>query len=68
MNFLKDTLQIIHSSLSAMIGIQNKKNLERDFQRKSMVPFVIAGVIFSALFVVVLVTIVRIILAQVGSG
>lgn len=46
-------LHILSSVLSAAIGVQNKKNQERDFNAKgSIYIYIAAGVIFTALFVV----------------
>ena len=46
-------LHILSSVLSAAIGVQNKKNQERDFNAKgSIYIYIAAGVIFTALFVI----------------
>mgnify|MGYP000215196493 CR=1 FL=1 len=45
-------LHILSSVLSAAIGVQNKKNQEKDFNTKgSIYIYIAAGVIFTALFV-----------------
>lgn len=43
--------QIIGSVLAAAFGVQSSANRERDFQRGRLQHFVIAGIIFTALFV-----------------
>lgn len=50
-------LAIVGSALAAFIGIQNDQNRERDFQQKSIVPYMIAGVIITAVFITGLVMI-----------
>lgn len=49
---------LVLSTLAAAFGVQSNKNRERDFQHSSIVPFVVAGVLFTALFVLTLVLIV----------
>lgn len=44
-------VSVIASALAAFIGIQNDENRERDFQQKSIVPYMIAGVIITTLFI-----------------
>ena len=55
-------LQLIRSVLSAAVGIQSKKNLERDFKHGKLSTFVIAGVIFVALFIFTVTSVVRLVL------
>lgn len=49
---MMEYLKVIKSVLSAMIGVQKKKNLEEDFSHKSATPFIIAGLIMMLVFVV----------------
>ncbi len=49
---MTEYLKVIKSVLSAMIGVQKKKNLEEDFSQKSATPFIIAGLIMMLVFVV----------------
>ncbi len=44
-------LRVIKSVMSAMIGVQNKKNLEKDFSKSSAMPFIIAGILMTLLFI-----------------
>lgn len=53
--------RLILSVLAAAIGVQSNKNREQDFQSKSIVPYIIAGVIFTALFLFTLIFIVSLI-------
>lgn len=53
---------LVLSTLAAAFGVQSNKNRERDFQHTSIVPFVLAGIVFTALFVLTLVLIVSLVL------
>ena len=44
-------LKILKSVMAAMIGIQNKKNLREDFSKSSPMPFIIAGIIMTLIFI-----------------
>jgi len=44
-------LRVIKSVLSAMIGVQKKKNLEEDFSKSSATPFIVVGIIMTLLFI-----------------
>ena len=58
--------QIISSILSAAFGVQSSKNRERDFTQGKTKHFIIGGIIFTILFIVTIVTIVRTVLSQAG--
>lgn len=53
--------QVIASVLAAAFGVQSNANRERDFSHGSAKVYIIAGVIFTVLFVFTLVMIVRLI-------
>ncbi|MGD8430909.1 MAG: DUF2970 domain-containing protein [Ectothiorhodospiraceae bacterium] len=58
----KDTLspwQIVKSVLAAAVGVQSEEARERDFRRGKASHFIIAGVVFTVAFILVLVLIVR---------
>ena len=57
--------QMIGSALSAAIGVQSSKNRERDFARGKASHFIVIGVGFTAIFVVLMALLVRFILSQV---
>lgn len=44
-------LRVIKSVLSAMIGVQKKKNLKEDFSKSSATPFIIVGIVMTLLFI-----------------
>ncbi len=44
-------LKVIKSVMSAMIGVQNKKNLQEDFSKSSPLPFIVAGIIMTLIFI-----------------
>ena len=66
----KQKLSILHiltSVLAAAVGVQSKKNQEKDFNGKgSIYIYITAGIIFTALFVITIVTVVKSILAGAG--
>jgi hypothetical protein len=43
--------QLAGSVLAAAFGVQSSKNRQRDFQEKSFLPFILAGIFFTAVFV-----------------
>lgn len=53
---------IVLSTLAAAIGVQSRANKERDFSHGRAAPFIVAGLIFTVLFVLVLVVVVRLVL------
>lgn len=57
------TLQIIQSTLAAAIGVQSKKNRERDFQEGNAGTFIAAGIIFTVLFIATVMTVVQLVTA-----
>ncbi len=56
--------EIVTSTLAAALGVQSRRNRERDFSRGRALHFIIAGVIFTVLFVVVMVLVVNLILSS----
>lgn len=52
---------ILGSTIAAAFGVQNKKNLERDFSQSSPLPFIVAGILFTVVFVFSLIFIVKLI-------
>jgi len=54
--------QIICSVFAAALGVQSDKNRERDFKQAKPNTYIIAGVIFTIIFVLVLITAVKLIL------
>lgn len=57
---------IVRSVLSAAIGIQSSKNQERDFKHGKAKVFIIAGIVYTLIFITVVVTIVRLVLKNAG--
>ncbi len=48
-------LRVIFSTLAAAFGVQSQKNLEADEKEGKIMPFIITGIIFTAIFVLSLV-------------
>lgn len=58
--------QIVMSTLASFFGVQSNKNRERDFKHGSPLPFIIAGIIVTVLFIATVVTVVRLVLSNAG--
>jgi len=54
--------RVVLSVIQASFGVQNRQNLERDFKQGQALPFVIAAVIFTAVFVLLLMLVVKLVL------
>ena len=57
---------VIASTLAAAIGVQNAKNRERDFKHGDFKVYIFAGIIFTVLFILTLVFIVKLVLHAAG--
>ncbi len=53
---------LLKSTLSAAIGVQNNANRERDFKHGNIKTFVFAGIIFTVLFIGTVITVVNFVL------
>lgn len=51
-------LQVLKSVLAAFVGVQSDKNRKADFENGSLTSFIIAGLIFTALFVCLIIFVV----------
>ena len=47
--------QVIKSVLAAFIGVQSEANRKKDFEHGSLSTYVIAGIIFTVLFIVAII-------------
>lgn len=56
--------QVVSSTLAAAFGVQSSRNRERDFKRGRMLPFIVAGVVFTLLFVLGVVAVVHLVLSR----
>lgn len=45
-------IEVIKSVLSAAVGVQSDKNRLKDFEQGSLPVYIVAGLIFTALFVI----------------
>ena len=52
-------LRVVQSTLAAAIGVQSKKNRERDFEEGNAGTFIVAGILFTVLFVATIVVVVN---------
>lgn len=58
--------QLIGSAVSAAIGVQSSENRKRDFSRGRPGQFIAIGIIFTVLFVLVMIGVVNLVLSTVG--
>lgn len=54
--------QVLLSTLAAALGVQSQRNRERDFGSGNIAVYLLAGALFTCLFIVVMVLIVKTIL------
>ena len=59
-------LDVARSVLWAFIGVQKNKNYERDFKHGKPSQYIIVGLIAVAIFIAVLITVVKFALAMAG--
>lgn len=57
-------ISLILTIMAAAIGVQTKKNLEKDFSQSSPIPYIIGGVIFTALFMTTVILVVKLVLSE----
>ena len=57
-------LDVVKSVLASFFGVQSGKNRKRDFQQGNPMQFILVGIILTALFIVTMIVIVKIILAS----
>lgn len=55
--------QIVGSTMASAIGVQSSRNRERDFSHGKATHFIIAGIVFTVLFVVGMIVIVNLVLS-----
>ncbi len=55
--------QILIAVFGAFVGVQSEQQRQQDFQAQSPLPYIIAGVVMTFVFVLTLVLIVRVVLA-----
>ena len=60
---MSKAVKIVQSTLAAAIGVQSKKNRERDFEEGNAGAFIAAGIIFTALFIAMVLAVVQWVLA-----
>ncbi|WP_163935598.1 DUF2970 domain-containing protein [Paraferrimonas sp. SM1919] len=53
----------LKSALAAMFGVQSESNRQLDFNQPSVMPFIISGILVTAIFIILLLAVVTIITA-----
>ena len=59
-------LQLVASVLAAAFGVQSRKNRERDFTQGKARAFIVAGIVFTVVFVAVVYGVVSVVLDRAG--
>lgn len=57
---------IVFGTFAAAFGVQSKENLEKDCRHGSIYVYIAAGIIFTALFVIAMIVVVKLVLANSG--
>ena len=60
--------RVVLSVLQASFGVQSEHNRERDFTSGKFMPYVVAAVLFTILFVITLIVIVNMVLGSTSAG
>jgi hypothetical protein len=55
--------QIVASTIAAAFGVQSRRNRHRDFHAGKPMHFIVAGIVFTVLFVVGMILLVRLVLS-----
>lgn len=58
-------LHLVLTSMAAGIGVQSRKNLEKDFNQQSPFPYIIAGILFTAIFLGTIILVVKLVLSDI---
>lgn len=58
--------RIVQSTLAGALGVQSSKNREKDFANGNIWVFIVSGVIFTALFIFGVMTLVRLAISAAG--
>lgn len=53
---------VLISTLAAVVGVQSKAMRDRDFSRGNIFQFIIAGILFTVVFVLVIIYVVKFVL------
>ncbi len=57
----RSLIRLIFSTVAAAFGVQSETNRQHDFQQKSIMPYLLAGLLFTAIFLGSLIFIVSLI-------
>ena len=60
--------QVLSSALAAAFGVQSSRNRTRDFSKGKPGQFIAIGIILTVVFVIAIVTVVNVVLGNVGTN
>ncbi|MBC3767610.1 DUF2970 domain-containing protein [Neptunicella marina] len=58
---MKNWWRVVKSVAASALGVQSEANRQHDFQQNSIVPYLVVGVLFLVLFIISLITIVKLV-------
>jgi hypothetical protein len=58
--------QIVFSTMAAFLGVQSNKNRVRDFKHGNIYAYIVAGLIFTVIFIGCIVLIIKVVLHNAG--
>ena len=59
-------MQVVKSVSASMFGVQSSKNRERDFTKGKPIHYIVVGLVFTLLFILTLVGVVKLVLHFAG--
>lgn len=59
-NWLAVTLSVC----AAAFGVQSRKNLDQDFSRSTVIPFIVAGLVFTVVFILAVYAVVKMVVPE----
>jgi hypothetical protein len=59
---------VLSSAVAALLGVQSQRNRERDFRHGRPLPFVVAGLVLTLLFILAVFGVVQLVLHLAGTG
>lgn len=58
--------ELITTTLWAVLGVQSRRNRERDFTHGKAIHFIVAGIVFTLVFVIGMILLVNLVLSRAG--
>lgn len=59
-------MDIVKSTLAAALGVQSNRNRERDFKHGNLKVYIVSGIVFTVVFIALVMTVVKLVLKSAG--